>query len=185
VATGRGTIRQNLSELGRPLACPQVIDPFGPRTGFEVGWQTCVSGSIALVVPDLALDVGTHQGPLTQRALSGPQPRSLISFSRKTASHFPRPRPQSQTTTSMTARQTQGYRHRAVRGACLGGSETGVFSVNRCLCQNSATLAARVSGANQCRGKRSEMCGFKGLRGSDASRNCTLFITVTRIAILV
>jgi hypothetical protein len=25
---------------------------------------------------------------------------------------------------------------------------------------------------------------FKGLRGSDASRNCTLFITVTRIAIL-
>jgi hypothetical protein len=26
---------------------------------------------------------------------------------------------------------------------------------------------------------------FKGLRGSDACRNCTLFITVTRIAILV
>jgi hypothetical protein len=36
--------------------------------------------------------------------------RSLISFSRKTASYFPRPRPRSQTTTSITAPQTQGCR---------------------------------------------------------------------------
>ena len=54
--------------------------------------------------------------------------RSLISFSRKTASYFPRPRLRSQTTMSIMAPKLRiAAHHRAVRGECPGAPECYTF----------------------------------------------------------
>jgi hypothetical protein len=54
--------------------------------------------------------------------------RSVISFSRKTASYFPRPRLRSQTAMSMMAPKLRvAAHHRAVWGECPGGSKMGGF----------------------------------------------------------